>query len=211
MNLKQLVLSTFLFASLGPPLLGQQYSKEMFAGLFEDKNVGSLHLYIQAPPMNSGSEAPYLKGKAIKPAYNSYLPQRVRPWTATKECYPKAIFAIRANGLRNFYLIEVPQKKANKQLILYKLQKRKLKKVKVLASYDCKDQSCSQLDSWVSDLNGDGRLDLIQKQYRKSKNGKESTQTTVYLLNRQGKYKRTQKIKLKKEDYPLFNRESDQT
>jgi|GEM_PF-3121184 len=211
MKFKQLVLSAFLLASIVFPLWGQQYSKEMFTGLFEDKNVGSLHLYIQPRKTHSDTETSYLKGKAIKPAYNSYLPQKVRPWTSTKECHPKAIFAIRANGLRNFYLIEVPQKQADEQLILYQLQQRKLKKVKVLASYGCKAQNCIQLDSWVSDLNGDGRLDLIQKRHRKSKNGKESTQTSVYLLNRQGKFKRTRKIKLKEEDYTLFKRQKDNT
>lgn len=211
MNFKKLVLSIFLLVSIAFPLWGQEYSKEMFTALFQKRNVGSLHLSIHPPKTHSGTEASYLKGKAIKSVYNSYLPQKVRPWTSTKECHPKAIFAIRANGLRNFYLIEVPQKQANEQLILYQLQQRKLKQVKILASYNCKAKNCTQLDTWISDLNGDGRLDLVQKRYRKSKNGKESTQTNVYLLNRQGKFKRTQKIKLKVEDYSLFKTPKDKT
>lgn len=211
MNFKQLMLSTFLLTSISLSLWGQQYSEELFTGLFEDKNVGSLHLSIRTPKTDTPTADSFLAGNPILPAYNSYLPQKLRPWTSTKECHPKAIFTIRANGLQNFYLIEVPQKKAHEQLILYTLQKRKLKKVKVLASYDCKAQNCSQLDSWISDLNGDGRLDLVQKRYRKSKNGKESTHTSVYLLTRQGKFKRTQKIKLKEEDYSLLKRQKDKS
>lgn len=211
MNFKQLMLSTFLLTSISLSLWGQQYSEELFTGLFEDKNVGSLHLSIRTPKTDTSTETSFLAGNPILPAYNSYLPQKLRPWTSTKACHPKAVFTIRANGLQNFYLIEVPQKQANEQLILYILQKRKLKKVKVLATYDCTAQNCSQLDSWISDLNGDGRLDLVQKRYRKSNNGRESTQTNVYLLNRQGKFKRTQKIKLKEEDYSLFNRQKDKS
>lgn len=211
MNFKQLILSTFLLTSISLSLWGQQYSEELFRGLFEDKNVGSLHLFIRPPKTDTPTETSFLAGKPILPAYNSYLPQKLRPWTSTKECHPKAIFTIRANGLQNFYLIEVPQKQANEQLVLYTLQRRKLKKVKVLASYDCTAQNCSQLDSWISDINGDGRLDLVQKRYHKSNTGKASTQTKVYLLNRQGKFKRNQKIKLKEEDYSRFKRQKDQT
>ena len=73
---------------------------------------------------------------------------------------------------------------------------------KKLAYLKKKGNKIHQLDSWMQDVNGDTRLDLIQKQRVIKPDGsiqKESTK--VFLRTSKGKFKRDRKVKLNSKDY----------
>ena len=65
----------------------------------------------------------------------------------------------------------------------------------ILAYQDCNNNRCVQLDSWLQDVNGDTRLDIIQKRkVTKKRSGKTVVKPTIYLMGQEGKFHKTKNL-----------------
>ena len=173
-----------------------------FLKLFEVWNVGNLHLYSQK--QNTKNVDYYYSGKKINYEFKNFLSADLRVATLQTGKEPYAIAAVRGEKLTNYYLLRINHERSANTLALFEMENGQLKKKKVLAYYRKQGNNYEQLDSWLQDLNGDTRLDLIQKKQLIDKNGAvKKIKTKVFLRNRKGKFRQTSKIKVSKVDYQM--------
>lgn len=152
-----------------------------FISVFDDTNVGNLHVFA---PMKAQPATDYFfYGTDITGSFDKMLPRRTKRILRRKNAKLYATRNIRGvNG--EYYILRTVDKKGNPTLDLYELAGKKLSKIKTLAQTNCKNTaSCNSLDSWIQDVNGDTRLDIIQKEKVGMK-----TNVVVYTQNARGKF-----------------------
>lgn len=191
---------TFLIVITFSQFAKAQEQEKIFQDFFEMQNVGNLHLYIAQSTLEKDD---FLYGQTIPRSFNNMFPldlrERLIPANAPQT---KAIFAVRGEDLKNYYIIQVPNKKEQFELVMYELWEGKLYPRKTLASYECGGTICKQIDSWIIDVNGDTRLDIIQKTKVVTKKDTEII-TEIYLLHDDGQYQLTRKIDITAEAYAM--------
>ena len=62
----------------------------------------------------------------------------------------------------NFYICRVPGRYVSSDIALFRLDDGQLKRSETVAWAWCDEGWCNQQDAWLKDVNGDGRMDLIQ-------------------------------------------------
>lgn len=164
-----------------------------FEKLFESTNTGNMHIY--APRTNPSSDDYYYKGKLIPSEFNPVLPKKIR---SVLGIHTHAVHTVKGPNIeQDFYILRIPLSNTSK-LALYKMQKSKLKKVKDLAYFYKKGNSVLQQDAWLTDVNGDGKIDVILK-----KKGAKKNSTSVFLLQRNGAFKKTKSAKIDASYYKM--------
>ena len=173
-----------------------------FIGLFRDENIGNLHLYASADPMPG--TAYFFKGEAIKPTFKDLLPGEIAPLTHLQGGQPHAVLSLRGDG-EELYVLRLPGQRFQNQLSLYDMENGQLRKLMTLAYYQCSNSRCEQQDSWVQDVDGDARLDIITKKKITNRKGKEQVSARVYLMKTDGTFRRTKNINIEEKDYLFEN------
>ncbi len=175
---------------------------ESFKNQFEDWNVGNLHIYSQAG--STIDDDYYFKGKEVHPNFARYLPKSISDNWIERGKVPSHVAAVRGVMQEDYYILRVDDReKGANTLVLYELTNEKLKPLKTLAYHFNKNNKVYQMDSWMQDVNGDTRLDLIQKTKISDKKGKTRRQKfKVYLQNQPGAFKLS-KIDVNVESYKL--------
>ena len=169
-----------------------------FIALFDDRNVGNLHLYV--PNKRTPSEDYPYKGTIITRDYKSLLPSALQIFTEVKGGEPQALGSIRgAQG--ELYLMRTMDYKGNHTIALYKLQNNGLEKLMELASHQCINDKCTQTDTWIQDIDGDTRFDFIQKT-RKS-NRPNKVKTKIYSMQIDGTIKKNKDAEIDVIDYKM--------
>jgi hypothetical protein len=70
--------------------------------------------------------------------------------------------------------------------------------------YDCNPRRCVQQDSWLQDVNGDTRLDIITKKRTiRSNSGRLKIKTYVRLMQEDGTFKKSRKTLVDEKDYQM--------
>ena len=166
-----------------------------FISIFDDTNVGNLHVY--APTQSEPSMDYFYHGTDITGSFDEMLPRKLKRTLRRKGSKLYATRNIRGvNG--EYYILRTTDRRGHPTLDLYELQGTKLVKVMTLANAKCKKSGgCRQLNSWIQDVNGDTRLDIIQKE---SKNPRK---VMVYTQNRAGKFVRNNSVDVDGVDYQL--------
>ncbi|MCI5082084.1 MAG: hypothetical protein MRY78_10335 [Saprospiraceae bacterium] len=178
-----------------------QSETELFENLFETQNVGNLHLYAHQKPLKSGD---FLVGQDIPKVFHAMFPLDIRERLIGVDApKPKAIFSIRGNDLKNFYIVRVPDERGGFKLDLFEMVGKKLYFRKNLASYNCDGNTCRQVDTWIMDVNQDTRLDLIQKVRLSNKRGAKEVYTDVFYMLDNGQFQRTDEADLDMIDYQM--------
>ena len=176
-----------LFLAYQPFLQAQSPNMEFFNDLFEPYNVGILHIHV---PSEEVPMPAYEGQKEIPFKFRSYLPISMHKRMLSDKIVPKAVGTVRGNGLEDMYILSAPNKTDSDKIALYKMKRNRLAPIKTLASYSSTQNKSVQLDSWLVDLNGDTRLDILQKSLIIRANGKTTKNTNVYLQNPKGKFKK---------------------
>lgn len=185
-------------------LQAQQATKAYFNSLFEDYSVGLMHVHMEAFPQNAEIDSVNrTPGEPIPMNCRSFMPTPLHKRMLEEKIVPNAIGAVRGDGLQNYYMVEVPGKDGDKEIVLYRMQNHQLKAMLPLANHDCNSKRCLQLDSWLIDLNGDTQLDLIQKRRVMRSNKKVKQKTFVYLMQQDGTFKRTKAENYKTRPYSM--------
>ncbi|MFK8007564.1 MAG: hypothetical protein AB8H03_14390 [Saprospiraceae bacterium] len=175
---------------------------DYFKNQFARWNVGNLHIYSQAK--NSTNQDYYFKGEKVDPIFQQYLPKNLKKKVIEEGKEPHHVALVRAQKLKNNYILRINDGKNNNTLVMYGLKKDQLRAKKTLAYFYRKGNRTFQMDSWIQDLNGDTRLDLIQKKQIKVVNGNIlKEQTKVFLQKKNGKFKHSRKTKIETSDYKM--------
>lgn len=177
--------------------------KETFTDLFEEQNVGNLHCYSRLTNQNSSTY--FFEGKIIAPKFEQHLDWTIKEKMNQMKESAFAVGAVRGKNLDNeLYILRIPQTNKTDLLILTKNDNNKLTMKKELAYFRKKGKKLYQMDSWMQDINGDTRLDLIQKKRTITANGKVmNKKTVVYLQKQNGKFKRTKNSIIEIGDYKM--------
>ena len=169
-----------------------------FAADFEVTDVGNLHVYD--PELATGTSREYMMGTAIAPANYRYLPGKLKgALSSGQKAY--AVHAIRGEG-ESYFLVRHPAVKGV-ELGLYRFDGEEMQHLLDLAGYQCKEDRCAQMDSWIIDLDGDTRLDVVQK----IKKGNRPAKMRVYQQTDKGSFRRNRTMRPDPETYPLQVRE----
>ena len=176
-------------------------NESAFIALFEDKNIGTTHIY--APRSGSVSKDYPHQGTVISTAFQRFFPGDIARTMNIKGGEPVALYSIRG-GNGELYVIRTTDFNGNHSIGLYALNNESVRKVKDLAHLKCVESGCRQMDSWLQDVDGDTRLDIIQKTtYIKTgkKNNKERTR--IYSIQRNGTVKPAKKLNVEAGDYQM--------
>lgn len=159
-----------------------------FIKLFESKNVGNLHIY---PLVKQDKTADFFDGKPITSSFSNLLTGDLFKQSFIRNEEPRALFSIRGNG-EELYIIRLPDDVSEGEIALYGWNNGKMEKRQTLATYGCKRNHCVQVDSWIQDVNGDTRLDVIQvKKTIRDVGKKVKIEKTVYLMDDNGLFKKS--------------------
>lgn len=177
-----------------------------FIKLFEDKDVSNLHVYA-SPQM--GAKNNYFAGTAISSAYSNYFRGSVAKQTLVQGQEPHAVFSMRGEA-EELYLVRMPGDRFSHEVNLYGWNNGKMEQRQRLAYYECKRNRCVQMDSWIQDVNGDTRLDLIQVKKTVRANGqKVRIDKAVYLMDQRGFFKKSKDTSVNFDNYKLQEMEGE--
>ena len=178
---------------IGYPVTNQITSPAMqtFALDFADSNVGFMHLYAEANPDPLGEYL--LKGKEVSGTTRALLPEKFQRMAKTENA--KIYGAAAVSGINeNLYIARFAGPMTNR-LEMFAMRGNEIVHLKTLAYRECSEGGCRQLDSYLTDLNGDGDLDLIQISRLQTKNGDRGVRTVTYTMDdNKRKWKKTRKL-----------------
>jgi len=169
-----------------------------FIALFDDKNIGNTHVYVPRKGEKLGDHEPY--GSVISNTYGSFLPSDMQRMVNVKGSEPRALYSIRG-GNGELYVIQAQDFSGKQHIGLYALSNEKLTKIQDLASLTCDKSGCKQMDSWLQDIDGDTRIDIIQKVM----NQKGEMNTKTYRIQRDGSLKMDEKLTIDETDYVPYD------
>lgn len=183
------------------PINNQAYSKKTaaFIALFEDTNVGNLHVYTTKEKMPKISY--FFKGQEMGSNFITMLPRKWRKMARGKKSKVYAVKNI-AGADREYYIIRFLDRKSRNHLVLFELEQEDLVHKLDLAEAWCKGRRCYQKDSWIQDLDGDTRIDVVVKTLR-ARNSLERIDTKIYKQTRTGQFVQNNNLKIDDVKYPL--------
>ncbi|MEM1120511.1 MAG: hypothetical protein AAGJ18_08670 [Bacteroidota bacterium] len=172
--------------------------KATFMALFEDRNVGNLHLYA-APKLKKKRT---YQGEVIPASYKYYFPADIWDSFRKKKLRPRALYSIRGDA-EDWYIMRISDNRAKNSLRLYEWQGDNLVEKKMLAYTKCRGKNCEQLDSWIRDIDGDTNLDIVQKKasLRRGKVNESTVQT--FSIDDRGVFRKTDELAIDAGDYQL--------
>lgn len=157
----------FLFFTLSSTVFlsgayGQMEKKELIASFkstFEGSNVGNLHLF-PATAAEPGAAYPF-RGTKLSKSYRVLFDEDLLS-NLQHEFDAYAVYSVR-HGSGNAYIIRFEGPGTQNLIGLFMIDNDELAFLRSLALYDCKNQKCLQMDSWLQDFDGDTRIDILQK------------------------------------------------
>ena len=172
-----------------------------FISVFDDTNVGNLHVF------STQKEEPtadyFFQGTDITGSFNDVLPEDLK--SSLRRTGGK-IHAVRnVRGVDGeYYILRIPNATKMPQLKMYELRGTKLVELLTLADIDCKDNGrCTQVDSWIQDVDGDTRLDVIQRRAKMRDGQSKKIKTTVYMLDRSGNFRKSRSVDIDENSYMM--------
>lgn len=169
-------------------------------GLFENQEVGNMHVYSHLKQ----EDRYFYNGTPITPTFSKFFNDEIAYQTNVSGKEPRAVFSIRGEA-EELYLIRFVGNDWDNELALFGWNNGKLEKRITIAKYSCENDSCLQIDSWLQDINGDTRLDIVQKAKKATKKGKGKSNTTVYLMDQNGVFRKTKYDHIELNDYRMEN------
>ena len=131
-----------------------------FASTFEEQNVGNMHVYAT---MEDEAEYEYFfRGNQVGKNFVPLFRGKWRGAARDNRTSLHAVYTIRG-GEDAHYIMRFSHPRRGQRIELFNIENGRVEHVKTLASMQCKGNRCYQLDTWIRDIDGDTRLDLIQK------------------------------------------------
>lgn len=156
------VMVIFLLSSLNSgaqPLRELGGRKAAFDELFQEKNVGNLHVF--SPTEEEAMPSHFFHGEEIPRGFFGLFAENWRE-ELPEDTKAHAVFKIR-NGRGNAYILRFAGADTRNMIALFSFEADKLIFRRTLSMYYCGQGVCYQMDSWVRDFDGDARLDILQR------------------------------------------------
>ena len=146
-----------------------------FDANFPERNVGFMHLYADPSPDPLGTYL--LTGDKMSKATIALLPKKQQRLARKMRADLYAAAAVRGID-ENLYIVRMDGPQVDR-LEMFAIRGNKVVHLRTLALYSCRrgGSACSQLDSYLTDISGNGNLDLIQ--IARNVAGKERRSTFV--------------------------------
>ena len=170
-----------------------------FIQLFQSENVGNLHVYA-----HKGTTPPndyVFTGQPIGGSHTELFDEEHKRWLSIYQHYAFAVYSIRGDE-QQYYIIRLADAKGNNRLELFELNDDQLKHNQTLASYTCEATNCMQVDSWLQDINGDTRIDIIQKSKTYSSNQSKEN-LIIFKQTKDGDFIQSTEMHVEKGDYKM--------
>ena len=161
-----------------------------FMNAFQPSNVGNMHVYAYS---GAQPDAEYFfAGETLGTEMRTLFSNRTKRTIGTNPSY--AVAKIRG-GAAQYYLLRYQNKRGNPTLGLFDLRDGTVDPLLTLASADCrKGTSCQQTDSWIQDVDGDTRLDVIQKMGTVRDGEVRRERMRVYQQREDGSFRRNRSL-----------------
>lgn len=173
-----------------------------FTNDFDLTNVGFMHVY--ALPTTDPKGTYLLTGNEISSTTRALLPAKYQRMAKAMNAKLYGAAEIRGIG-ESLYILRMDGNRSDR-LEMFAMRNGKIKHLKTLAYRSCMEGSCRQLDSFLTDVDGDTNLDLIQLRRVATRNRQKDAQPKAYVLTSDGKkWKRTRELSLPVNSLQLYN------
>ena len=176
---------------------------QRFVSYFPDKNVGFLHVY--ADPNVDPKETYLMRGEKMGDIATSLLPRKFQRMARKIGASVYASAAIRGNN-ENMYIVRMDGATEDR-IELFALRGDKVKHLQTLAVRKGQGRRLKQMDTYITDVDGDSYLDLIS--ITRGKNG-NIAKTNAYVLDRSDRtFKKTKHLDLPTNSIDLYDPATD--
>ena len=129
-----------------------------FDALFPEQNIGFFHVYSKAEvdPMTTY----LLEGAAMGNTQLALLPKKYQKIAERTNAEVYAAGAIRGLG-EELYLVRMDGPQTDR-IEMFAIRDNKVEHLKTLSYNQCRGSNCMILESWITDIDGNGDLDLMQ-------------------------------------------------
>lgn len=193
----------------GYPITNRVTSPAMaaFYNDFELMNVGFMHVYID--PTLDAKETYLMRGKAASGTTLALLPAKFQRMAKTTQADVYAIGAIAGVG-ESLYLVRMDGSTEDR-IEMFAERDGKIKHLKTLASRKCTSGACLQTDAFLTDVDGDGTVELIQQTRRQNSRGKKDYKPVAYFMHdKKKRWVKTRKLELPLTSMTLYDASQDQ-
>ena len=173
-----------------------------FAQNFDNTNVGFMHVYAKATTDPLGKYL--MRGEPATANTIALLPAKFQRMAKTGNATVHAVGAIKGIN-ENLYLVRFDGMSSDR-IEMFAIRGDEVEHVKTLAYRECSSAGCRQLDSYLTDVNGDGDLDLIQMARLQTKKGDRGVRTKAYTMDdRTRKWKKTRELDLPENSLEFYD------
>ncbi|WP_116127394.1 hypothetical protein [Lewinella sp. IMCC34183] len=152
---------------------------DVFATNFDESNVGFMHVYVE--PEIDPLDDYFFRGRELTDTAMAMLPTRWRQMADADDATYYGTMAIKGVD-ENLYITRLSTASGD-QIDMFAIRDGKVEHLKTLATLNCNGTDCTQLDSYITDVNLDTRFDLIQigRKYSKA-SGSTEERRSVYVM-----------------------------
>lgn len=173
---------------------------------FPSENVGFLHIYTD--PSVDPEEVYLLRGLPVSSTVKALLPIEFQRMARTMNADLYGAMAVKGVN-ESLYILRMDGQ-ASDRIEMFALRGNEVVHLKTLAYRTCSEGSCAQLDTYLTDLDGDTNLDLVQIERSFDKNGETARKPRTYVMNtRNGKWKKTNKLEVPVNSIPFYDPKTD--
>ena len=176
---------------------------QRFVSFFPNQNVGFLHVYVD--PMVDPNETYLMRGEEMGGVATSLLPKKFQRMASKMNATVYASGAIRGNN-ENMYIVRMDGTNEDR-IELFAIRNDKVKHLRTLAVRKGQGNRLKQMDTYITDVDGDSYLDLIS--ITRGKDGSIG-KTSAYVLDRSSRtFKKTNQLDLPTSSLELYNPATD--
>ncbi len=157
-----------------------------FDAAFEESSVGFMHVYAVDVVDPEGTYL--LGGDEMSGTELAVLPNKITRLAERKDAKMYAATAIR--GVNEALYLTRMDGEGYDRIDMFAIRGDEVRHLKTLALRDCRNDRCRQLDSWITDIDGNTNLDLMQM--GKKRNGR--TKKVVYTMDDQRNWAKTDEL-----------------
>lgn len=174
-----------------------------FDASFSEQNVGFFHVY--ADPKVDPEETYLIRGNEMKGVALEMLPKKYKKMAAEMEADVYAAGAIRGMN-ENLYLVRMDGV-GEDRVEMFAIRGNEVEHLQTLAIMKKQGTRTKQMDSFITDIDGDSYLDLITV---KANSAGEIGKRSVYVMDRNSRsWKKTKKLDAPWDSVELYDPEMD--
>ena len=199
-DMTEATLDSPIYTSKTKPKSLSEYFKENIV----DWNVGNLHVYPKTK--ENSTKDYYFEGVSFENKYYRLLPTKLQNNVIRGSKF-FAVSAIKGKDLGDdFYILREQKPDESAAIFLAEIRNNRFKVLKKIGAYSTKGNTIQRTDSWIKDLDRDGRFDIVRRKVVLNESGKVLKEKyTTYILNAEGKMKKTNKLKIDPMSYQVVD------